>query len=317
MPVKILIMYSDKIDDLFLSQLSEWELAKINYNQLENVKTRNLDLGDFKILIQFNPERMRSSAARVDSKSIGGRPCFLCSENRPTQQRGVAFKEKLTILVNPYPIFLRHLTITSNVHTDQRILPNFPTMLSLAKTLSDEVIFYNGPQCGASAPDHFHFQSGNKGFLPIEDDFEKGKQVKLLAMKHGIEVWTWTRYFRGIITLKGDNPEMLIETFNNFYNIISAVQPDRPEPMLNILAYFDPSGWIVHLIPRKIHRPTQFFRNGHDQILVSPASVDLGGVIILPREEDFLKINEDDIKDIFLQVCFNDDEIEGLSKSLV
>ncbi len=303
-------MYSDKVNDLFSTQLSEWELARINYSQLQMVKTRRVDFGDFEVLVQFNPERMRSSAAKVDSKSISERPCFLCSANRPVQQRGVTFEDRLTVLVNPFPIFPKHLTIASETHTDQRIKPNFTEMLSLAKALPDYVVFYNGPQCGASAPDHFHFQAGNKGFMPIENDFDKGKNSILLKVKAGVEIWKWEGYLRGIITLKGYDVNALADTFFRFFDKFSAYQPDRPEPMLNILAYYCSNSWIIHLIPRILHRPSQFFKDGSDQILLSPASVDLGGVIITPREEDFLKITGKDIENIFRQVCMDEREIE-------
>jgi hypothetical protein len=303
--------YQECVDELFSSQLRDWELANINYGLLTKVKTREVDFGGFRISVQFNPERMRSSVAKVDAKSIEARPCFLCSKNRPAIQVGVSFEKDLTMLVNPFPIFTRHLTIPSEQHVDQRILPNFPALLTLAEAMPDFVTFYNGPQCGASAPDHFHFQAGNKGFLPIENDFSKRKYPRLLSEKAGVEHWNWIGYMRGIMTLKSINKEELILAFNRFYNKFSDFQPDQPEPMLNILAYFYNDGWVIHIIPRKLHRPVQFFADGEKQILLSPGSVDLGGVIITPREEDFNKINASDISDIFNQVCFDEREIPG------
>lgn len=299
-------MFSDKINDLFTAQLLEWELAKVNYSQLEKVKTKILKFGDFEILVQFNPERMRSSAAKVDSKSIGIRPCFLCQVNRPLEQHGVTFADEFTVLVNPFPIFNRHLTIPSDLHTDQRIMNNFGKMLSLAEAIPDYVIFYNGPECGASAPDHFHFQAGNKGFMPVERDFSAGKHTRLLSVKPGVEIWQWTGYIRSIITLKGFDKEKLVSVFNHFFYRFSVLQPKKPEPMLNILVYHSNEGWLIHLIPRKLHRPTQYFAEGNGQILLSPASVDLGGVIITPREEDFNRISPDDVTDIFRQVCLEE-----------
>ncbi|MCX6302219.1 MAG: DUF4922 domain-containing protein [Bacteroidia bacterium] len=302
-------MFSNKINRLFTTQLREWELAKVNYGQLEKVKTKKLDFGNFEVFVQFNPERIRSSAANVDTKSIEARPCFLCEKNRPPEQRGVLFGNNLTVLVNPFPIFTRHITIPSELHTDQRIRNNFNTMLSLAKALPQFTIFYNGPQCGASAPDHFHFQAGNSGFMPIEKDFRNGRLAQQLSENRGIEIWKWTRYLRGIITLKGYNMEKLAKAFDSIYDRFAEVQSDRPEPMLNILAGHSSSGWIIHIIPRKQHRPTQFFDGGNDQILLSPAAVDLGGVIITPREEDFTKITKEDVEDIFGQVCFKENEL--------
>lgn len=306
-----MIKYSDRVDELFSAQLRDWKLANVNYSLLSNVKTRAIDFDGFRIFVQFNPERMRSSAAKVDSKSIEARPCFLCRKNRPPEQLGVQFGTDMTILVNPFPIFSRHLTIPTENHIDQRIAGSFGKMLDLAEAIPDYVIFYNGPQCGASAPDHLHFQAGTAGFLPIEKDFEEGKMASLISRRNNTEIWYWKNYLRGIITLKGAGRESLVNLFNLFFERFYRTQPDKPEPMLNILVNYSLGEWIIHLIPRKIHRPFQFFAEGSKQILLSPASVDLGGVIITPREEDYNKIEASDIKDIFGQVCL--DENEALS----
>jgi ATP adenylyltransferase/5',5'''-P-1,P-4-tetraphosphate phosphorylase II len=311
------MIYSDLINELFSCQLREWDLAKQNYTQLEKVRTRKLDFGTFEIFVQFNPERIRSSAAKVDPKSIGERPCFLCSKNRPIEQRGIVFEKTLTILVNPFPIFRRHLTISSEFHTDQRIKNNFDTMLSLAQAMPLYTVFYNGPQCGASAPDHLHFQAGNNGFMPIENDFRNGKHTTLHSSKPGIEIWEWESYLRGIITLKGSDREKLVRVFDRLFERLSDIQQDRLEPMLNILAMHSSGEWILHVIPRKQHRPAQFFAKGNDQILISPAAVDLGGVIITPREEDFNNIRKSDIENIFRQICFEENELNSLLNELL
>jgi len=305
-------MYTGKINELFAEQLSDWSLAKLNYSQLEKVRIRKFSFGTFEVVVQYNPERIRSSSAKVDAKSIGDRPCFLCAKNRPPEQRGIDLDNNLTILVNPFPIFKRHLTIPSELHTDQRIGKNFDTMLSLAEAMPLFTVFYNGPQCGASAPDHLHFQAGNIGFMPVENDFLSGRHPKLLSSDKGMEIWKWESYLRGIITLKGSDRKKLVRVFDRLFDRLSETQPGRPEPMLNILTGYYQDEWTIHIIPRKQHRPRQFFAEGDNQILISPAAVDLGGVIITPREEDFIKITKDDIEDIFRQVCFNESELDGL-----
>ncbi|MFH0843040.1 MAG: DUF4922 domain-containing protein [Bacteroidota bacterium] len=303
------MVFKEKIDELFTTQLRDWELARVNYAQLERVSTRKIDFGTFEVFIQFNPERIRSSSAKVDAKSIGDRPCFLCEKNRPPEQRGVSFSNSLTALVNPFPIFKRHLTIPSELHSDQRIRNNFITMLSLAEELPSFTVFYNGPECGASAPDHFHFQAGSKGFIPLEKDFHSGKHTNLVSGKEDLGIWLWNGYKRGIITLTGNDGSSLSGVFAQLFDKFSDIHPEKPEPTLNILAAFSEEGWAVHVIPRKKHRPSQFFIEGKYQILVSPAAVDLGGVIITPREEDFSKITKADVEDIFGQVCFSEDEL--------
>jgi hypothetical protein len=309
--------YSDGIDALFTGQFQEWELARLNYNLLANVRTRKLDFGTFEVSVQFNPERMKSSVAKVDAISIGERPCFLCGKNRPPEQRGLSFEHRLTFLINPFPIFNRHLTVPSDDHIDQRIGNNFGAMLSLAQAIPPFTVFYNGPRCGASAPDHFHFQAGNKGFMPLENDFLNGKHSKLLFSERGLEVWKWENYLRGIITIKGSDKDKLIRIFDRIFERLSEVQPDGPEPMLNILAGYKSGEWLVHIIPRKLHRPAQFFMHSSDQLLISPAAVDLGGVIITPREEDFSRITKNDIEDIFRQVCLEESEIDGILNDIL
>ncbi len=307
-------LISEKVNDLFNSQLNQWELAAKNYGHLSEVLTRSVDFERFKILVQFNPERMKSSAAKVDPKSIGDRACFLCAQNRPPEQRGVSFNGNMTVLVNPYPIFNRHLTITSESHTDQRIRNVFDKMLELAKALPEYIIFYNGPQCGASAPDHLHFQAGNRGFMPVEKDFPEGGFAKKVSSDGDTAIWIWSGYLRTMLTLEGSDQATLTSVFTGIFDNFSLLQPGLPEPMLNILAYYDPGKWIIHIFPRKVHRPSQYFAGGKDQILLSPAAVDLGGVLITPREEDFRKITRNDIIDIYRQVCLDKYEMTGLLK---
>jgi len=309
--------YSESVNQLFMSQVSEWDLARVNYEQLENVRTRIIGFGTYDLTVQFNPGRITSSAAKVDSRSIEARPCFLCAKNRPLQQQGLPIGEGWTLLVNPFPIFGRHLTIVADQHTDQRISGSFRKMLSLANELPDFVIFYNGPQCGASAPDHLHFQAGNKGFLPVESDFEGKNNCSIISRKGDVKLWEWNNYLRGMVTIEGTNPDEIALCFDEFYSRFSLIQPDRPEPMLNILTSFATGIWTVHIIPRKLHRPSQFFAADDKKIILSPASVDMGGVVITPREEDFIRVTREDISDIFGQVCLSDEELSPLLKNLL
>ena len=159
------------INDLLTSQLASWETARNNYTALSGVQVKELDVNGIPYKVQFNPARIVSSGAKVDAQSIKERKCFLCPANLPPVQKGIPFEGHYNILVNPFPIFPRHLTIPEVAHVNQRIAVRFKDMLALAQTLTDYTIFYNGPKCGASAPDHAHFQAGNKGFMPIEKDW--------------------------------------------------------------------------------------------------------------------------------------------------
>jgi hypothetical protein len=312
-----MVDYSQKVIDLFESQFSEWPLVNENYSQLENVLVRKIAFPGYEIAVQYNPGRITSSAARVDAGSIEARPCFLCEKNRPQQQGGVTYTDEYTILINPFPIFNRHLTIVFHEHKPQRIAGNFITMLQMARALPDYVVFYNGPECGASAPDHLHFQAGNRGFLPVEREVLDPILCHREAEEDGLELWLWNNYSRGIITLKGSDAKALDLVFTNFLQRFAPSQPERPEPMLNILACRTGQEWTVHIIPRKKHRPSCYFAEGDKRILLSPASVDMGGVFITPRGEDFYRITAADIVSIFSEVCLVDEEILKLTTGLL
>lgn len=159
------------IHHLLTGQLASWETARNNYAALSGVRVKELNVNGILYKVQFNPARIVSSGAKVDAKSILERKCFLCPANLPPVQKGIPFGGHYNILVNPFPIFPRHLTVPELAHTPQRIATRFTDMLELAEALTDYTIFYNGPKCGASAPDHAHFQAGNKGFMPIEKDW--------------------------------------------------------------------------------------------------------------------------------------------------
>ena len=297
---------SDQARKLIKDQQQEWDLAKKNYAGLKSVKSRILPFDGFDIFVQFNPERIRSSAAKVDTKSIEARPCFLCQKNLPNEQRGIPVLDHYLILVNPFPIFPEHLTIPHLDHIDQRIEDKFGDMLELAKALEDFTIFYNGPKCGASAPDHFHLQAGIKRFMPIERDYKKGLFFNESKTINGIDIIRWTSYIRTILTFSGRSKSDIKSLFDSLFIELKKLQPEESEPMLNILASYDRGRWTVHVFPRQLHRPWQYFEEGEKQILLSPASVDMGGVLITPRQEDFNKISLMDAQSIFKQVCMDE-----------
>ncbi len=307
-------MLQESVNQLLSQQTSEWELAQKNYLGLEKAQKKHFTFeGHIQIGIQFNAERIYSSAAKVDAKSISERKCFLCLTNLPKQQRMVEYGKEYVILVNPFPIFPRHLTIPLREHTDQFIKGRMHDMLSLAKDLPDYVVFYNGPRCGASAPDHFHFQAGNKGFMPIEKDYNRVSKTVIKGMSN-CRTLTFDNYLRQCIILEGNDADILTTWFEQLYGIMQGMKQQEPEPLLNILASWSGNKWQLFIFPRKLHRPWQFFETGEKQILLSPASVDLGGMLITPREEDFQKITPSDITDIFEQVSWDEQDFLFLTQ---
>lgn len=299
---------SSKVKTLLAGQKKTWELLKNNYEQLSQVKVRTFTFHDFKIEIQFNPGRIISSSAKVDKRSIQERKCFLCIENLPEVQQKLAFGKDYLILCNPYPIFREHFTIPKLNHVPQEIKGNFEAMLDISKELDALTVFYNGPECGASAPDHFHFQAGNKFFMPVENEYEtlKQKAGEAWFINETISVYGISDYLRKFISLESNNKSSLLKTFNLIYTELEKNAPSGHEPLLNILASFHDKRWRIILFPRSKHRPSQYFDKGSKNILISPAAVDMGGVFIFPQEKDFNKITKENIIDIFRQVSVSD-----------
>ncbi|MFR9166123.1 MAG: DUF4922 domain-containing protein [Dysgonomonas sp.] len=305
---------SKDIDKLLDEQLNEWDLAKGNFDALQRVETKDFPFGGFSVRVQFNPARIQSTAAKVDTKSIKERKCFLCPQNLPEVQRGLAFGEGYQVLVNPYPIFPKHYTIPTFDHVDQLILDRYGDMLDLAKDLDEFSIFYNGPKCGASAPDHAHFQAGNKGFMPIEKDV-KSIQKELVYETSDLKVYALREYLRNAFLLESANKESLVGFFKKLYSLLEIKEGEK-EPMMNLITWYENGKWESCVFPRENHRPKCFFAEGDKNLLISPASVDMGGVFITPQEKDFRKITADDIKAILEEVCLPNDKMEKIVSEL-
>ncbi len=308
------VITSAQVLNLLQEQLDVWELARTNYEALKQVKVKELKFNQFTIKVQFNPARILSSAAKVDSKSIQERKCFLCQQNLPAVQKGIPFGDKYIVLINPFPIFPKHLTIAACEHVDQRIINRFGDMLDLAYNLDEFTIFYNGPKCGASAPDHAHFQAGNKGFLPIEKEWKIMKDSEVLKYQSA-NLFILRSYLRGTLVIESESKESAVHLFEHIYSSLN-IRPDEEEPMMNILTWFEAGKWVICIFPRTLHRPSCYSAQGNDNILISPASVDMGGVFITPLEKDFEKISARDIVNILQEVCMNELELERIVEHL-
>ena len=302
------------IHNLITEQLSSWETARNNYDALSTVKVKELNVNGVLYKVQFNPARIVSSGAKVDAKTIKERKCFLCPANLPAVQKGVPFKEHYNILVNPFPIFPRHLTVPELAHVDQRIAIRMEDMLDLAQALTDYVIFYNGPKCGASAPDHAHFQAGNKGFLPIEKDWRNQIDGKVADYEQAT-LWYMNDAPRATLVIESASKENAVHLFDIIYRSL-IVKPEEEEPMMNVLALYEDEKWVVFVFPREKHRPACYTAEGEANLLSSPASVDLGGVFITPVEKDFLKITAEDIAQILSEVCVSASDFEDIRKRI-
>lgn len=270
-----------KINNLFSTQREAWKLLDDNCTQMSNIELKRLVWGsDAEVVLQYNPSRIISASAKVDKKSIEERKCFLCAENRPNMQQGIPFMDKYIILCNPFPILQNHLTIPLHSHVPQLIGKKINDMLSLAELLPNYIVFYNGAKCGASAPDHFHFQAGLKTKI-------------LLSSENSL---------RSCLRIECETKEDAEEQFYYVFDYLKTHQPNEEEPMMNIISFMENNKYIIHVFPRKLHRPWQFSAKGKAQLLVSPGALDMAGMIITPRKEDFDKIDRNDIEDIYSQV---------------
>ncbi|MGM9862288.1 MAG: DUF4922 domain-containing protein [Muribaculaceae bacterium] len=305
---------SSQINKFLAEQIAEWPQAAGNYAALANVKVKSFGVGPLTLKVQFNPARIVSSAAKVDAKSLAERKCFLCHDNRPAVQRGIDWGERYTILINPFPIFPRHLTIPDKSHTLQLIKGRIADMLSLAGELDEYTIFYNGPRCGASAPDHMHFQAGNSDFLTIAPALESC-ELQEVAAEGEARLYLASGMPMGVFVIDADTPERGQLLFDRLYAAMP-IPEGEAEPMMNLLAYSTPIGVRLAVIPRKRHRPSFYGTEGPGTMLISPASVDMGGVFITPLEKDFESLDINIATQIFEELCLSPDEMAAISAAV-
>jgi len=301
-----MISINQQIKVLFHEQVSNWELARTNYAGLKTVKTKAFSFGDFEVKVQFNPARIVSSGAKVDAKTIAERKCFLCAANRPAEQKSIDFGD-YEILVNPFPIFPEHFTIPRKEHVEQQIRPYFEDMLVLAEALDDYIVFYNGPQCGASAPDHMHFQAGTKDFLPLVNDYKrlKATHVEVLVESATFQLSKLNNYLRTVYCIESIDIESAKDSFEKLTSHLAPLSSRRGaegEVMMNIVCSYENDKWFTFILPRKAFRPWQYTAEVDKQLMVSPATVEMCGIFITPIESHFDRITKEDVVSILEQV---------------
>lgn len=292
----------EDVSRLIEAQFREWPVLRERYSALGRVWVKELGLGAARVKVQFNPERALSSSARTDRASLRQRPCFLCCANRPREQRGLPWGRDYQILVNPYPIFPRHLTIPSLCHVPQEISSRFGDMLELAALLPGFVVFYNGPECGASAPDHFHFQAGSRGVLPVEQEWES-MEKDMVCLLSGTWAGMAKHYYCSLLLVQSGDKAELMRLFSLLYDLLPCGQT-AAEPRMNLLVWHDSPRWTVCLFPRAKHRPS-CYGMGEGKLLVSPGAADMGGLVITPVKEDFDRISGSDIRKIYEEVSMD------------
>lgn len=290
------------IKQLFEAQMRDWPLAAKNFADLARVEVRTFAFDGFPVRVQCNPARVVSSAAKVDAATIAARPCFLCAHNRPSEQAAVACGD-WEVLVNPFPIFPQHFTLVHKQHQPQEIAAHIADFLDFVRRLPDYVVFYNGPRCGASAPDHLHFQAGTKAFLPLIGDYFrlKAARARLVDTTGLARTFELDGYLRTVFCIEGKRNDALQVAFLKLYNTL--LSEPLVEPMMNLVACCEQECIYLFVLPRRAFRPWQYAaENPENQLLVSPAAVEMAGVFVTPNPAHFAKITAADIVDIFDQI---------------
>ncbi|HPL63375.1 MAG TPA: DUF4922 domain-containing protein [Syntrophales bacterium] len=291
---------------LLEQQKGSWRELAEAYEGLSGTEQRTLDCGRFAVVLQFNPRRAASSGAKVDPESIRRRRCFLCTGNLPPLQRGVLYRREFLILCNPAPIFRRHFTVSSLRHRPQSIAGSFGTMQALAEDLGPQyLVFYNGPRCGASAPDHLHFQAVPAGCLPVEEELGKsgkGQPGFEIVPGDGLSVYRPEGLGREAIILEGSDTARITSALDGMLCAMREITPPGvEEPMLNIICTRQKTIRVI-IFPRNKHRPDVFYREGEGRKLISPAALDMGGLMIFPIKRDYDSMTCDDILQVYGEV---------------
>ena len=290
-----------KIEELFDRQMRTWPQLAKGVAGLKHAKTRAVQIDWFTVFIRHIPHRMASTTASVDRESIAGRPCFLCPGNLPAEEEGVRFDDDFTIYCNPLPIVDNHLTVVHREHGRQHIANRFGNILDLAAALPGYFVIYNGPECGASAPDHLHFQAGSRRLFPIERDTA------------GMTGNTVPGYGRNAFLLRGRDRSALNDRMERTLELLAETVGRGGEPMVNLAVFHERGEWLTYLFPRGKHRP-EVFHSG--ELTVSPASIDLCGIFVVPIAQDFEKITGEAIAAIFREITLPDAQFQEVAQRL-
>ena len=308
------IMEDSSISRFFNRQLEMWEDARHRFRDLKHVEVRQLS---DQLKVQFNPARIVSTGAKIDKHTLGERPCFLCERNRPKEQMTKQIDDHFQLLVNPFPILPVHFTIPATKHQPQSIYRHYGEMHRLLSLHSELMVFYNGPKCGASAPDHLHFQAGTSGVLPLQTNWQRLSRslTDVISLNDEEKISVLRDFLVPAFVIISKSEDSDEELFHRLYRSMP-MRGDESEPMMNIIAWRKGDEFISVVIPREKHRPDAYFTEGEAQMMVSPGALDMAGLIITPREEDFSKINLDKATALLRECGISAEKTEAIVSNL-
>lgn len=313
-------MIKDGIHKFVGDQLSLWPLACQNFRALKQVKMRELEVGGLKVMLQFNPARIISSAAKLNKEDISARKCFLCRENRPSEQIRLDFEgrqgRQYDILVNPYPIFPDHLVIAMSEHTDQSIWRRYVDMLDLSHKYRSSLFFYNGPRSGASAPDHHHFQAAPKESMPLVNDIlssfaSSDGVLEPVATNMDAQLFHYKKFTTGVFAIRSSTVKSSAKLFYRLLDCADILSGDT-EPRINLFASYDGEEYLTVVVFRKSHRSHHYFSEGEDHLTMSPGCADMGGVFIVPVEKEYEALTSEWLSDMVREVSVSEQEQENI-----
>ena len=308
------IMEDSSISRFFNRQLEMWEDARHRFRDLKHVEVRQLS---DQLKVQFNPARIVSTGAKIDKHTLGERPCFLCERNRPKEQMTKQIDDHFQLLVNPFPILPVHFTIPATKHQPQSIYRHYGEMHRLLSLHSELMVFYNGPKCGASAPDHLHFQAGTSGVLPLQTNWQRLSRslTDVISLNDEEKISVLRDFLVPAFVIISKSEDSDEELFHRLYRSMP-MRGDESEPMMNIIAWRKGDEFISVVIPREKHRPDAYFAEGEAQMMVSPGALDMAGLIITPREEDFSKIHLDKATALLRECGISAEKMEAIVSNL-
>lgn len=300
--------------NLLEEQKKSWPALAAAYGGLAYVQTRLLSCSGYEVYVQFNPARVVSSGAAVDQESIKKRPCFLCTQNLFPGQKGILYQNEFLILCNPAPIFAKHFTIVYLRHQPQAIAVSLERLLDLTVDMSpDFALLYNGPECGASAPDHLHFQAIPADTLPLLQLFPGHFPIIKDA---DVKIYRGESINRSALVLAGNDKKLLLAQFDRLLKAAQNIIPANGEPMINVLCSYANCVWRLMIFLRAQHRPAAYFQEGEQRIFVSPGAIDMAGVVITPLGLDFNRLDCETIHNIYTEVSLTEEMMNKIIEEL-
>ena len=303
-------------------QLSTWTLAADNFKALAGVHTKEMNINGLTVQLQFNPARMISSAAKTSKEDLAKRKCFLCRENRPDVQMNIPFHaesgHEYDILVNPYPIFEDHLVVAKSAHKPQEIAGRYVDMLQFARSYDECSFYYNGPCCGASAPDHHHFQGVPRDVMPLEISVNaklKGDWQPLLT-EGDASLYHYKGFSTGIFVIRSASAESAAYLFDRVMASADMSEGDV-EPRINLFSWWTGEEYRTIVYFRRCHRSHHYFSDGPDHLTMSPGCADMAGVFIVPVEEEYKKITPELLAELLEEITIPKEEEDRLIERLM